>query len=167
MKNQLLIIVLLQFICICGAMITFLRQPDNVTVVKVGEVALIHCKLSRDIRSNRNWYINNSFSVENNLPIGMYAVENGLYISGEYSKYYNQTGFQCSYSVNTGPPNFFMTFKSYLGILRVDANNKTTTTGPPKHDALQAVASAPGGSFAKMTRIIILILITAVMLALL
>ena len=65
---------------------TFLTQPANVTI-EVGVATVIDCKLSNNIMSNRNWYINGSFTVENNLPIGMYAVENGLYIAGEYSKY--------------------------------------------------------------------------------
>ena len=97
---------------------TFLTQPANVTI-EVGVATVIDCKLSNDIMSNRNWYINGSFTVENNLPIGIYAVENGLYIAGDYIKYYNQTGFQCSYSLNTGPPNFFVTFYSTVGILTV------------------------------------------------
>ena len=96
---------------------TFLTQPANVTI-EVGVATVIDCKLSNDIMSNRNWYIK-SFTVENNLPIGIYAVKNGLYVAGEYIKYYNQTGLQCSYSLNTGPPNFFVTFYSTVGILTV------------------------------------------------
>ena len=174
MKIHLLTIALLQYTCTCEAIMgSFITQPTN-TTVEVGKGEIIPCKLSREIKSNRNWYINGFFTVENNLPIGIYAVENGLYIAGDYIKHYNQTGFRCSYSVNTGPPNYFKTFKSTLGVLTVDASNNGTinstavTTVPPKKDALQAVASAAPGSIAdeKMIRIITWISITVAMLVL-
>ena len=96
---------------------SFLTQPTNVTI-EVGDSVLIDCKVESG--NDRSWYINGShFASENNLPSGIFSLQNGLYIVGEQSKFYNQTTFQCSYSTYVGPPNWFETFYSTVGILTV------------------------------------------------
>lgn len=94
----------------------FLTQPNNVTI-EVGDPVVIDCKLEGV--NDRKWYINGSLTSESNLPVGTFSLQSGLYIAEEYSKSYNQTTFQCSYSTYVGPPTFIETFFSSVGKLTV------------------------------------------------
>ena len=88
------LVLLLYYVKCIGA--SFLSQPTNATI-RIGDSVLIDCKIEHDDISNRTWYINGSFTDQNNLPTGIFSRLNGLYIAGKYSKYYNQTTFQCFY----------------------------------------------------------------------
>ena len=148
----------------------FLTQPTDVTI-KVGDSVLINCKVESG--SDRSWYINGiHFPSENNLPPGIFSLEDGLYIVGKQSKFYNQTRFQCSESIYVGPPDWFETFNSTIGVLRVKldlivsssttpllltstsaATKKllvTTTIRPIASNACTVVTSTPATRYAVM-----------------
>lgn len=117
---SLIIRILLYFVCFvkCGiAEEVFLSQPTKV-ITSIGSSALITCRL-RSGNANRSWYINGSFTSESNLPSGIFSLQSGIFIAGEYSKYYNQTNFVCSSTVYVGPPKFLETHNSTTGTLIV------------------------------------------------
>ena len=110
--------VFLYYVKCIGA--SFLSQPTNATI-RIGDSVLIDCKIEHDDISNRSWYINGSFTDQNSLPTGIFSRLNGLYIAGKYSKYYNQTTFQCSYV-----ERYTTVFYSSIGRLTVITPHYTT-----------------------------------------
>lgn len=94
----------------------FVTQPTNVTIEEGGSV-IIPCRLYGS--NDRKWLINDQLIVETNLPLGLSAIQNGLYIAGEYTVSYSKATLQCYFGVYVGPPQFFVFHYSTIGILTI------------------------------------------------